>query len=71
MAPTRDSAAIQAKILRRAQTLKGGAQALADYLGVEPAQLEPWCSGAERPPAEIFEKALDVVVAWKLSQRGS
>ena len=80
MAPTRagtdsarmsrsgDSDSIEARILRRAQALTGGEQAFAEYLDVELEQLAAWCSGAETPPEDVLDKALDVVVKWKLAQ---
>ena len=70
MAPKREFDTLQATILRRAQALKGGAEAFANYLHAELEQLEAWTSGTQPPPEAIFEKALDLVVEWKLSQRG-
>ncbi len=59
---------IEARIIRRAQAVKGGAASLAAHLEVELAQLEAWSSGAEPPPEAVLEKALDLLVEWKLSQ---
>ena len=54
-APTR-TLALAAKTL-------GGAQALAERLGVEQAALERWMAGEDTPPYDVFLKALDIVAA--------
>jgi hypothetical protein len=52
-APTR-TLALAAKTL-------GGAQALAERLGVEQAILERWMAGEATPPHDVFLQALDIV----------
>ena len=52
-APTR-TLALAAKTL-------GGAQALAQRLGVEQAILERWMAGEATPPYDVFLQALDIV----------
>jgi hypothetical protein len=47
-------------LVRAAKTL-GGAQALAERLGVEPPILERWMAGEAIPPYDVFLKALDIV----------
>ena len=47
-------------LVRAAKTL-GGAQALAEHLGVEPPILARWMAGEAIPPYDVFLQALDIV----------
>jgi transposase-like protein len=57
-APTGSAAT---RTLARAAKTLGGAHALAQRLGVEPATLERWMAGEVIPPYDVFLKALDIV----------
>jgi DNA-binding transcriptional regulator YdaS (Cro superfamily) len=43
--------------------LAGGASALAADLGVDPGMLDAWLTGAAAVPEDVFDKALDIVLA--------
>ena len=52
---------VHAKALRRAAEILGGTDKLRDYLQVPLSQLELWLSGAERPPVDVFLRAVDLI----------
>jgi hypothetical protein len=52
---------VYVRTLERAAEIEGGAQALALRLKVTPSHLMLWMHGAERPPVEIFLRAVDLV----------
>jgi DNA-binding transcriptional regulator YdaS (Cro superfamily) len=52
---------VYVRTLERAAQLVGGEQALALSLKVTPSHLSLWLRGVERPPVEIFLRAVDLV----------
>ena len=52
-----------ARILQQCEVLRGGREGLAAHLGVHPTELAIWVSGRSGPPREVFEKAVDVILA--------
>ena len=53
---------VYARTLRRAAEVAGGSEELARRLGVPPAWIEHWLGGVASPPADIFLKAVDIVI---------
>jgi CheY-like chemotaxis protein len=51
-----------ARLFKRAQAIKGGAENLARALGIQPQQLAPWTSAKAFPPQDIFEKVLEIIL---------
>ena len=49
------------RTLERAAVIEGGEQALAFRLKVTPSHLALWLQGVERPPVEVFLRAVDLV----------
>src|SRR5919197_1633003 len=49
-------AQVSARLLKRAQTIKGGREQLAKALGVHPHDLALWVAGKTFPPQAIFER---------------
>ena len=47
--------------VRAAAQALGGAEALADTLGVSALQVERWANGEESVPADIFLRAVDLL----------
>jgi len=52
-----------ARILQQCEALRGGREALATQLGVHPQHLAIWISAKSGPPREVFEKAVEIVLA--------
>jgi len=48
--------------LRRASEIVGDDESLAQLLGCTRSQLLLWLSGDERPPMDVFLRAVDIVV---------
>jgi DNA-binding transcriptional regulator YdaS (Cro superfamily) len=57
-------AEVHVRTLRRAAELVGGAQELALRLKVTPSHLALWLAGSETPPAEVFLRAVDIVMDY-------
>jgi DNA-binding transcriptional regulator YdaS (Cro superfamily) len=55
-------AEVHVRTLRRAATLVGGEQALALRIKVTPSHLALWLAGAGEPPADVFLRAVDIVM---------
>ena len=55
-------AQVHVRTLRRAAELVGGEQALALRLKVTPSHLALWLAGRDVPPADVFLRAVDVVM---------
>jgi hypothetical protein len=51
-----------ARILQQCESLRGGRENLATFLGVHPHQLALWVAAKSGPPREIFDKAIDVIL---------
>ena len=51
-----------ARLLRRAQTIKGSREALAEALGVGDEDLGVWLQGRAFPPEPLFEKVVDIIL---------
>jgi DNA-binding transcriptional regulator YdaS (Cro superfamily) len=49
-------------IMKRAEKILGGQEALAKYLGVESARVEEWIACQADAPAEIVNKAVELIV---------
>jgi hypothetical protein len=49
------------RTLQRAVQIEGGEEALALRLKVTPSHLALWIQGVERPPVDIFLRAVDLV----------
>ena len=52
-----------ARILQQCESLRGGRENLAMFLGVEPRDLATWAEGKSGPPRAVFEKAVEVILA--------
>jgi hypothetical protein len=52
---------VYVRTLERAVVIEGGEQALALRLKVTPSHLALWLQGIERPPVEVFLRAVDLV----------
>ena len=52
-----------AQILKQCETVRGGRESLATFLGVHPTQVAIWVSGKSGPPRAVFEKAMEVILA--------
>jgi CheY-like chemotaxis protein len=51
-----------ARLLKRAQGIKGGREGLAESLGVHPHDLALWTAGKAFPPQAIFDKVLEIIL---------
>jgi CheY-like chemotaxis protein len=51
-----------ARLLKRAQAIKGSREALAEALGVHPHDLALWLAARAFPPEPIFEKVLGIIL---------
>jgi DNA-binding transcriptional regulator YdaS (Cro superfamily) len=52
-----------AQILKQCETVRGGRESLAAFLGVHPTQVAIWLSGKSGPPRAVFEKAMEIILA--------
>jgi DNA-binding transcriptional regulator YdaS (Cro superfamily) len=52
-----------AHILRQCEVVRGSRESLAEFLGVHPSQVAIWLSGKSGPPREVFEKAMEIILA--------
>ncbi|MBV8030282.1 MAG: hypothetical protein JO035_02110 [Betaproteobacteria bacterium] len=52
-----------ARILQQCQSLRGGRENLAAYLGVHPHELALWLAAKSGPPRAVFEKAMEIIFA--------
>jgi hypothetical protein len=52
-----------ARILQQCETLKGGRENLASFLGVHPYDLALWVAAKGGPPRAVFEKAMEIILA--------
>ena len=52
-----------ARILQQCEYLKGGRPQLAAFLGVQPREVEDWIAGRDGPPREVFERAMELILA--------
>ncbi len=53
---------MRTRAVRRASDILGGEPKLRKYLGVSAIALGVWLAGTERPPTDVFLKAVDVIV---------
>jgi DNA-binding transcriptional regulator YdaS (Cro superfamily) len=60
---------VYVRTLERAAQIAGGEQTLAVCLKVTPSHLALWMQGLERPPVEIFLRAVDLVTDGLLPKR--
>jgi DNA-binding transcriptional regulator YdaS (Cro superfamily) len=54
---------MHARAMQRAARNLGGPEALQKYLGVSMTRLKLWIDGVETPPADVFLKIVDIVMA--------
>ena len=54
---------VHAKALHRAAEILGGQDSLRVLLGVSVSELQAWMAGFERPPMDVFLKAVDIISA--------
>jgi hypothetical protein len=52
-----------ARILQQCEVVSGGREKLARFLDVHPHQLALWVSAKGGPPREVFEKAMEIILA--------
>ena len=52
-----------ARILQQCEVLRGGREQLAAFLEVKPEELGQWVEARSGPPREVFEKAMEVILA--------
>lgn len=52
-----------ARILQQCEQLRGGRESLAAYLGAHPHDVALWLSAKGGPPREVFEKAMEIILA--------
>jgi DNA-binding transcriptional regulator YdaS (Cro superfamily) len=55
-------AQVHVRTLRRAAALVGGEDELALRIKVTPSHLVLWLAGVEVPPADVFLRAVDIVM---------
>lgn len=60
-------ASVHARTLKRAAEICGGEQQLALWLRVTPSHLARWIEGLAQPPADVFLRAVDLVVDHGIS----
>lgn len=60
---------VYVKTLERAAQIAGSELSLALRLKVTPSHLALWLKGLERPPVEIFLRAVDLVTEQQFPQR--
>ena len=63
-----DVPSVYSRTLRRAAQIVGGADKLAEQLGVTPTNLALWIHGTGVPPSDIFLQAVDLVTAHGVSE---
>lgn len=51
-----------ARILQQCEALRGGRENLAQFLGVDPKELDPWLAARAGPPRAVFEKAMEIIL---------
>jgi hypothetical protein len=54
---------VYTEALRRAASAIGGEARLAQAFSTPEEQIHRWVSGAERPPTDIYHKALDLLIS--------
>ena len=54
---------VHTETLRRAAAAIGGEAALAKALGVPAEQAQRWLAGDDYPPTDVYQKALDLLIA--------
>jgi transcriptional regulator with XRE-family HTH domain len=54
--------ALARRLLQEAAQRIGGSELLAKHLGASTSALQQWMNGKDVPPAEIFHKALDLLL---------
>src|SRR5688572_23397778 len=54
---------VYARALRRAADVVGGKSALRELLRVPMSELEGWLAGADKPPMDVFLKAVEIISA--------
>lgn len=54
---------VYARALRRAADVVGGKSTLREQLRVPMSELERWMAGADKPPMDVFLKAVDIISA--------
>lgn len=52
-----------ARILQQCEVLRGGRENLAAFLQVNPGELADWVEARSGPPRQVFEKAMEVILA--------
>lgn len=71
MGNDRPDAQTSARLLKRALTIKGSREKLADSLDVHPHDLALWLAGKASPPEEVFERVLEIVLDEKAAPRAT
>jgi hypothetical protein len=54
--------ALAQRLLTKASEKIGSTELLAKHLGVSTSTLQQWMNGEDLPPAEIFHKAVDLLL---------
>ncbi len=57
------AAKVQVRALLKAAAIAGGRKALAEQLGVKPADLDKWLTGKGQVPREPFLRAVEIILA--------
>lgn len=52
-----------ARILQQCEAVQGGRENLARFLDVHPHQLALWMAAKGGPPREVFDKAMEIILA--------
>ena len=52
-----------ARILQQCEVVVGGRERLAEYLNAHPQNVALWQTGKSGPPREVFDKAIDIILA--------
>lgn len=52
-----------AKVMKRAEMIAGGREALARHLGVEPYKVGEWIARLSDAPHDVVNKAVDLLVS--------
>jgi DNA-binding transcriptional regulator YdaS (Cro superfamily) len=57
---------VYSRALTRAAEILGGADALAEHLGVSMPRLQAWMGGFAVPPSQVFLQVVDIVTEHNL-----
>ena len=63
----RKGSTVYTRVLARAVEIAGSPEALGEFLGSSPGEIDKWCTGASNPPMPIFLAMVDIAAANALT----